>query len=549
MGRSMTKTLETTKTKGADFDAVVVGAGFGGLYSVYKLRNEQSLNVKAYDGAGDVGGTWFWNRYPGALSDTESFVYRYSFSGELLQKGHWKNRYLTQPEVLSYMNEVADTYDLRRSYEFNTRVTAARFNEKTGLWHVTTDKGQTVTAKYLITGLGLLSATNLPTFKGIDSFKGQILHTGAWPEGVDLKGKRVGIIGTGSTGTQVITATAPIAKHLTVFQRSPQYVVPIGNTPQDEATIAAQKASYDDIWKQVKSSAVAFGFEESTIPAETATPEERERVFEAAWQRGGGFYFMFGTFCDIATSQIANDAAADFIKKKIRQIVKDPETARKLTPTDLYAKRPLCGSDYYGVYNRPNVTLADVKADPIAEFTPTGIRQESGAEHELDVVIFATGFDAVDGNYTRMDLRGRGGVTMRDKWKDGPLGYLGMMEADFPNLFMILGPNGPFTNLPPSIETQVEWFSDTIKMMEAKGLKSIEPTEAARDEWVALCRTIADMTLFPKADSWIFGANIPGKKNAVMFYLAGLGNYRAAIDAVKDGGYQTMIFNRETVAG
>ena len=208
MERSMTKTLETTKTKGADFDAVVVGAGFGGLYSVYKLRNEQSLNVKAYDGAGDVGGTWFWNRYPGALSDTESFVYRYSFSGELLQKGHWKNRYLTQPEVLSYMNEVADTYDLRRSYEFNTRVTAARFNEKTGLWHVTTDKGQTVTAKYLITGLGLLSATNLPTFKGIDSFKGQILHTGAWPEGVDLKGKRVGIIGTGSTGTQVITATA-----------------------------------------------------------------------------------------------------------------------------------------------------------------------------------------------------------------------------------------------------------------------------------------------------------------------------------------------------
>ena len=545
----MTATLERTMTKGADFDAVVVGAGFGGLYSVHKLRNDLGLNVQAYDSAGDVGGTWFWNRYAGALSDTESFVYRYSFSGELLQKGRWTSRYLTQPEILAYMDEVAQTYDLRRSYQFDTRVTAAHFDEGAGLWRVTTDKGQTVTAKYLVTGLGLLSATNLPRFKGIDSFKGQILHTGAWPEGIDLRGKRVGVIGTGSTGVQVITAAAPVAQHLTVFQRSAQYVVPIGNIPQDEAIIAAQKSGYDAIWDQVRSSAVAFGFEESTVPAETATPEERARVFEAAWQRGGGFYFMFGTFSDIATSRIANDAAADFIRAKIGQIVTDPDTARKLTPTDLYAKRPLCGNDYYQVYNRPNVTLADVKADPIAEFTPMGIRQESGAQHDLDVVILATGYDAVDGHYSRMDLRGRGGVTMRDKWKDGPLGYLGMMETDFPNLFMILGPNGPFTNLPPSIETQVEWIADVIAMMEAKGLRSIEPTEAARDEWVALCRTIADMTLFPQADSWIFGANIPGKKNAVMFYLAGLGNYRAAIEAVRDGGYQTMIFDRETVAG
>jgi cyclohexanone monooxygenase len=542
----MNKTLEKTRAKGADYDAVVVGAGFGGLYSVHKLRNEQGMNVKAYDSAGDVGGTWYWNRYPGALSDTESFVYRFSFDKELLQRGRWKTRYLTQPEILSYINEVADHLDLRRSYEFNTKVTAAHFDEAAGLWKVTSDKGQTVTAKYLITGLGLLSATNLPKFKGIETFKGKILHTGAWPEGVDLTGKRVGIIGTGSTGVQVITATAPIAKHLTVFQRSAQYVVPIGNTPQNEDTIASQKANYDEIWNQVKSSGVAFGFQESTIPAETASSEERERVFEAAWNRGGGFYFMFGTFCDIATSQIANDAAADFIKKKIAQIVKDPETAKKLTPKDIYAKRPLCGNNYYDVYNRGNVTLADVKADPIAEFTPAGIRLASGAEHELDVVIFATGFDAVDGNYTRIDMRGRNGVTLRETWKDGPLGYLGMMETDFPNLFMILGPNGPFTNLPPSIETQVEWISDVIEMMEAKGLNSIEPTAAARDEWVGLCRTIADSTLFPKAQSWIFGANIPGKKNVVMFYMAGIGNYRTAINEVKDGGYQTMIFDQTT---
>lgn len=539
----MTKS-ETTKTKGADYDAVVVGAGFGGLYSVYKLRDEQGLNVLGFDSAGDVGGTWYWNRYPGAVSDTESYVYRYSFSGELLQKGRWKSRYLTQPEILDYMNEVADHYDLRRSFQFGTKVTATHFDDAMGLWKVTTDKGQTVTAKYLITGLGLLSAVNKPNFKGIDSFKGQIMHTGAWAQDANLEGKRVGVIGTGSTGVQVIIATAPIAKHLTVFQRSAQYVVPIGNTPQSAEVIADQKANYDDIWKQVKSSVVAFGFEESTIPAETASEEVRNAVFEAAWQRGGGFYFMFGTFCDIATSQIANDAAANFIKKKITQIVKDPVLAKTLTPKDIYAKRPLCGNNYYDVYNRDNVTLADVKADPIAEFTPNGIRLQSGAEHELDVVIFATGFDAVDGNYTRIDMRGRNGVTMREKWKDGPLGYLGMMETDFPNFFMILGPNGPFTNLPPSIETQVEWIAETIEMMEAKGSSSIEPTEAARDEWVGLCRTIADMTLFPKAESWIFGANSPGKKNVVMFYMAGLGNYRNAIGAVKDGGYQTMIFDR-----
>lgn len=537
---------EITKTTGADYDAVVIGAGFGGLYAVHKLRNEQGMNVRGFDSASDVGGTWWHNRYPGALSDTESYVYRYSFDKELLKRGRWKTRYLTQPEILDYMNEVADHLDLRRSYKFNTKVDGAQYNEETGLWSITTDSGETVTAKYLVTGLGLLSATNVPAFKGVDDFKGRILHTGAWPEDVDLSNKRVGIIGTGSTGVQVITATAPVAKHLTVFQRSAQYVVPIGNTPQDEATISKQKANYDQIWDQVKNSAVAFGFEESTIPAETATQEERERVFEAAWQRGGGFYFMFGTFCDIATSQVANDAAADFIKGKIRKIVKNPQIAEKLIPNDLYAKRPLCGNDYFDVYNRDNVTLADVKSDPIAEFTPNGIRLESGEEHELDVVIFATGFDAVDGNYVKMDLRGRGGVTMRDTWKEGPLGYLGMMEVDFPNFFMILGPNGPFTNLPPSIETQVEWISETISTMEGSGVKSVEPTVEARDAWVGTCREIADMTLFPKAESWIFGANIPGKKNAVMFYMAGIGNYRAAIGAVRDEGYPSLIRDRET---
>ncbi|TXL74139.1 NAD(P)/FAD-dependent oxidoreductase [Vineibacter terrae] len=534
-----------TRARGADFDAIVVGAGFGGLYAVHKLRDGLGLDVQAFDSADDVGGTWYWNRYPGALSDTESYCYRFSFDKELLQQGHWKSRYLTQPEILDYLSGFADRFDLRRSYQFGTKVTAARFDESAGLWNVTTDKGRTLTAKYLVTGLGLLSATNKPPFKGIDGFKGETYHTGAWPEGIDLAGKRVGVIGTGSTGVQVIIALAPVAKHLTVLQRSAQYVVPIGNGPESEERINEYKAQYEAIWKQVKESAVAFGFAESTVPAMSVSEAQRERVFEDAWKRGGGFYFMFATFSDIATSPEANAAAADFIKRKIAGAVKDPDTARKLMPTDLYAKRPLCGTDYYDVYNRANVTLADVKADPIAEFTPTGIRLQSGAEHELDVVVFATGFDAVDGNYTRIDMRGRSGVTIREKWKEGPLGYLGMMESDFPNFFMILGPNGPFTNLPPSIETQVEWISDTIAHMERKGARTVEPTQAAEDEWIAACRTIADMTLFPKAQSWIFGANIPGKKNAVMFYMAGLCNYTKALNSVKESGYGAMIFDRE----
>ena len=543
----MNEITNATRTKRADVDAVVVGAGFGGLYAVHKLRNELGLSVQAYDNASDVGGTWFWNRYPGALSDTESFCYRYSFDKELLKQGKWTSRYLTQPEIIEYLNGFADKYDLRRTYRFNTKVTATHFDERTGLWRVTTDRGEQVTAKYLVTGLGLLSATNKPAFQGVDSYRGQIFHTGAWPEGVELSGKRVGVIGNGSTGVQVITALAPVASHLTVFQRSAQYVVPIANLPESEDTIAEYKANYEAIWKQVKTSAVAFGFTESTTAATSVSQEERERVFERAWKRGGGFRFMFETFCDIATSREANDAAADFIKRKIGQIVKNPEVARKLTPTDIYAKRPLCGNDYYEVFNRQNVTLVDVKKDPIAALTPKGIRLASGVEQELDVIVLATGFDAVDGNYTKIDMRGRGGVTMSEKWKEGPQGYLGMMEADFPNLFMILGPNGPFTNLPPSIETQVEWISDTIAKLEREGRKTVEPTQAAVDEWVATCRSIADMTLFPQAQSWIFGANIPGKKNTVMFYMAGLGNYRNALDAVKETNCATLMFDREVV--
>jgi cyclohexanone monooxygenase len=533
----MTLTTQDSHPTETDYDAVVVGAGFGGLYMLHKLRNELGMKVRVFDKAGDVGGTWYWNRYPGALSDTESFVYCYSFDKALLQEWDWDTRYVTQPQILSYLNHVADRLDLRRDIEFNTGVTGARFDEQRNLWHVQLDSGKTVTARYLVTALGLLSATNVPDIKGIETFQGAQYHTGAWPEGLDFTGKRVGVIGTGSTGIQVITALAPQVGHLTVFQRSPQYSVPVGNGPVSPDYVKSVKQNYDQIWKDVRSSVVAFGFKESAVPALSVSEEERRAVYQKAWETGGGFRFMFETFCDIATDEAANETAAAFIRGKIAEVVKDPETARKLTPTDLYAKRPLCDSGYYATFNRDNVSLVDVKANPIAEVTPKGIKTADGVEHELDVLIFATGFDAVDGNYTRIDLRGRNGLTIQEKWKSGPTSYLGVANADYPNLFMILGPNGPFTNLPPSIETQVEWISDLIKHMNDTGHEVVEATHEGEDGWTATCKEIAGYTLFPKADSWIFGANIPGKTRTVMFYLAGLGAYSQKLNEVAGSGY------------
>jgi cation diffusion facilitator CzcD-associated flavoprotein CzcO len=530
--------LRATDRKQTEFDAIVVGAGFGGLYMLRKLRDELGLDVRVFDKASGVGGTWYWNRYPGALSDTETYLYCYSFDKELLQEWDWNTRYVNQPNILAYLEHVADRYDLRRNIQFETGITGARFDEASGRWIVDTDTGVTYRAKYLVTALGLLSATNVPQFKGNDTFTGEQYHTGAWPENVELAGKRVGVIGTGSTGLQVITAIAPEVQHLTVFQRTPQYSVPVGNGIVPDEEIAEIKAGYDAIWRDAKASMTAFGFEESTVPAMSVSAEERERVFEQAWQKGGGFRFMFATFGDIATDEAANDAAAEFVRQKIAQIVKDPAMADKLTPRGYYAKRPLCDSGYYAVYNRENVTLEDVKVNPIAEITPRGVRLEDGTEHELDVLIYATGFDAVDGNYTKLDLRGRGGESIRDHWKGGPTSYLGMTVNNFPNMFMVLGPNGPFTNLPPSIETQVEWIAECIGHTEREGKDIVEATRAAEDSWTATCQEIADGTLFAKGDSWIFGANIPGKPNTVMFYMAGLGCYREVLGDVVAHDYR-----------
>lgn len=527
------------------YDAIVIGAGFGGLYMLKTLRDELKLKVRVFDKAKDVGGTWYWNRYPGALSDTEAFTYCFSWDQDLLQEWDITTRYLTQPQILKYINHVADRHNLRQDIQFETVITAAEFDEESSRWLISTNDGGKYSAKYLVTALGLLSATNVPNINGIDQFKGELYHTANWPRDANLNGKRVGVIGTGSTGTQVVTAIAPVVGSLTVFQRSPQYMVPVGNGPVSKEYVDNIKRNYDSIWEQVKNSKVAFGFEESQIPTMSVSEAEREKIFQNAWDKGGGFRFMFETFSDIAIDEKANIAAQDFIRKKISEIVKDPETARKLTPRDLYAKRPLCDSGYYATFNRENVTLIDVKANPIKEITVSGIRTEDGVDHELDVLIFATGFDAVDGNYKRINIRGRNGIAIQEHWKEGPSSYLSVATANFPNMFMILGPNGPFTNLPPTIETEVEWVSEIIAYMEEEKLSSMEPNIEAETLWSGTCREIADKTLFSKADSWIFGANIPGKPHTVYFYLGGLGAFREVLHDVRKDNYRGFKFETQ----
>lgn len=523
-----------------DLDAIVVGAGFGGIYMLHKLRNELGLNARAFDRAGGVGGTWYWNRYPGAMSDTESFVYRYSFDREIPPS--WKSRYISQPEILAYLQTVVDRYRLGGHIQFGTTIESAVYHEDAGVWTVRTDRGETLTTRYFCTALGPLSTANLPGVKGRDRFRGRLVHTGSWPDDLDLTGKRVGIIGTGSTGTQLVCAASKIAERLTVFQRSPQYNVPSGNRPVTEAELAAYQADFDRIWAQVRNSRLACGFQESEVPAMSVSAEERRRVFQEAWDAGNGFRFMFGTFCDIATDPAANEAAAEFIRSKIREIVKDPETARKLTPTELYAKRPICNPDYYESYNRDNVSLVSIRENPIKEITPDGVLTEDGVEHRLDVLVFATGFDAVDGSYRRMDIRGRNGESIAEHWQDGPTSYLGMTVAGFPNMFMVLGPNSVFSNLPPAIETQVEWLAELIAVAEERGAV-VEATPAAEEAWTLTCQETADFTLFPKIDSWIFGANIPGKKHRTMFYFAGLRSYRQRLGEIAEAGYEGLVLH------
>ncbi len=532
-------TSSTNKLDGLQLDAAVIGSGVGGLYALYRLRDQMGLNVQGFDDAGGVGGTWYWNRYPGCRVDTEATVYCYSFDREILKSWKWSELYPRQPEVLAYLNFVADKHDLKRSINFETRITKAVWDEGASLWRLTTAKGERISAQYLIEGVGLLSSTNYPKFTGAERFKGQIHHAARWPkEGVDLKGKKVGVIGTGSTGIQVISAIAPEVGHLYVFQRTPQYVVPLGSYhPFPEDIKRRIKEDPDEFLRWALDTAAVFGFKESTIPAMSVSPAERQRVYERAWQKGNGFAFMLETFGDIVVSREANDTATDFVRMKIKEIVKDPKIAAKLMPHDLYAKRPLAVDGYYETYNRDNVTLVDIKESPIQEITARGIRTSAG-EIDLDIIIYATGFDAVTGNYLKIETVGRNGERLQDKWSKGPRAFIGLTIAGFPNLFMIFGPFGPFTSQPLVHEYQVNWFADLIEHARATGRKTIETDLAAENAWVDSCVAGAEMTLFPQVDSWINGTNVPGKPKASMFYMGGMANYAVELDRIVKNGYR-----------
>ena len=529
-----------------DLDAIVIGAGFSGLYMLKRLRDELGISARVFEAGADVGGTWYWNRYPGARCDSEAYVYCFSFDEDLLQEWEWSGKYPEQPEILRYLQHVADRFDLRRDIEFNTRVTAAHFNEADNRWEVETDQGDKFTAQFLITGIGCLSAGQVPDIAGLDSFEGDWYHTGAWPhEGVDLTGKRVGVIGTGSSGVQSIPVIAEQAAHLTVFQRTPQFMIPARHHTVDADYLNDVKANYDEVWAKARTSVGGFPFDTVQRSALEATAEEREEVYEAAWAEGG-FKFLGSSFSDVATDRRANDTAAEFIRAKIRETVDDPDTAEMLVPTDhpFTSKRALIDTNYYETYNRDNVTLVDIRHAPIEEITPQGIRTEDG-EYELDIIVFATGFDAMTGTFFKMDIRGRDGQPLTEKWADGPKTYLGLSSAGFPNMFMITGPGSPsvLSNMPVSIEQHVEWISDLIEHMRERGLDVAEAEADAEEAWGAHVNEIADMTLFPLADSWYLGANIPGKPRVFMPYPGGVGTYRKKCDEVTAAGYEGFVLS------
>ncbi len=524
-----------------ELDAVVIGAGFSGLYQLLCLRDRLGLSVKVLEAADGVGGTWYWNRYPGARCDSESHVYWYTFSPELMQEWEWSERYPGQAEILRYLNFVADRFDLKRDIRFNTRVTAAEYDEAANRWRVHTEAGETFVTKFLITAVGCLSTANVPNIPGLQDFKGNWYHTGQWPhEGVDFTGKRVGMIGTGSTGIQAAPVIASQAKHLTVFQRTANYSVPARNVPLTPEFKQWVKQNNRQIRETTHKNYNGMGFMVDERKAVETPAEERETIYEAAWERGG-LQFR-ASFQDMLVSKEANDTAADFIKRKIRAIVKDPRTAAILSNIDhpYAAKRPPIDTDYFETYNRPNVSLVDVRATPIERISEAGICTSEG-EYPVDVIVFATGFDAMTGPLLRLNLRGRDGVALKDVWEAGPRNYLGLQVAGFPNLFTITGPGSPsvLCNMPVAIEQHAEWIANCIQYMREKGLERIEPRPEAVEGWVAEVNDVASRTLLPLArHSWYLGANIPGKPRVFMPYAGGMLRYREKCQDVVAKDYE-----------
>lgn len=543
MGTSANENINGSQVDAA-LDVAIIGAGFSGLYMLHKLRDHLQLKVQVFEAGGGVGGTWYWNRYPGARCDSESYFYSYSFSPELEQQWTWSSRYPGQPEILEYLDHVADRFDLRRSIQFETRVVGAKFDDKSNCWHLDTGSGRPVTASYVVAATGCLSTSNTPDFPGLNDFTGAYYHTGTWPhDGVDFTGKRVGIIGTGSTGIQATPVIAQQADQLHVFQRTPNYSIPARNKPLTPEESTAIKSAYAEIRERCRTSDGGFPFKASERKAKDYSAAERDEIYEELWQLGG-FRLLISSFAELTIDEFTNETAAEFIRKKIRAMVDDPIVAEQLLPHDhpYGTKRPPIDTNYYETFNRDNVTLVDVRNAPIIEITASGLRTEKQT-YDLDVIVFATGFDAMTGTLLKMGITGTDGRTLEESWEGGPRTYLGLQIAGFPNLFTVTGPGSPsvLANMPVAIEQHVEWISDCIEYLYGQDLNRIEASEEAQEKWVDHVRETGEATLFPRANSWYVGANVPGKSRVFLPYVDGMVAYRDKCDDVARKNYDGFI--------
>jgi cyclohexanone monooxygenase len=539
MGRTTLRSGAEAGARAPDCDAVVIGAGFAGLYAVHKLTS-LGFSIIGFERGDDVGGVWYWNRYPGARCDCESYYYSYSFSDALQREWSWSLKYSEQPEILRYLSHVADRFALRRHIRFGAAVESADFDAASGLWTVRAGKGDPVTARFVISAAGCLSEIQRPDIPGLDRFEGDLWYTAAWPHpGVDFTGQRVGVIGTGASGVQAISRIAPQAKRLTVFQRTANWVIPVWNAPMSAEFDAWVKAHHGEIRARCLASAGAVPFDPPRTAAAGLPEAERRAVLEDYWKRGGTQFF--GAFTDLFSDLDANEAAADFVRRYIRQVVKDPAVAELLIPKDhpIGVKRPPMDDDYYATFNRENVSLVDIRSAPI-----TGIRGRTlfttEGSYELDALVLATGFDAITGALLAIDVKGRDGISLREAWAKGARTYLGLGIAGFPNLFTITGPLSPsvLANMPTAVEQHVDWIADCMRFMRDEGLSRIEPGEAAQDAWVDHVAEVADGTLYARSNSWYFGSNIPGKPRQFGVYVGGFGAYKRRCDAIAESGYE-----------
>ena len=539
--------IETGADDQKSFDAIIVGAGLAGIYALHRLR-ALGLRVRVYEAGAGVGGTWFWNRYPGARCDVESLEYSYSFSDDLQQDWKWPERYGAQPEILRYVNHVADRFDLRRDIQLNTRIRSAIFDGAANLWSVTTEQGDVVTARFCIMASGNLSTPRVPSFPGLEQFQGKWYHSGLWPtEPVDFSGQVVGVIGTGSSGVQMIPLIAKQAKHLYVFQRTPNFSLPARN----DVLHPEKERSHKENYRERRQAALNTPFGIAGHPAPTqaaldASPEERHSAYEEKWAQGGSISFLY-SYTDLLVDKAANDSASEFVRQKIRATVIDPDIAELLAPKDhpIGTKRLCLDTDYYETYNRDNVTLVDVRTSPIVELTETGLRTRDH-DYPLDAIAFATGFDAMTGALREIDIRGKDGEALADKWAAGPTTYLGLMVAGFPNMFIITGPGSPSvkTQMILAIEQHADWIADCLQSARAHGFTRVEANTDAESDWVRHVNDVADRTLYPLANSWYVGANIPGKPRIFMPYVGGFDAYKRKCDEIAANGYEGFTMTR-----